>query len=115
MKRLLTPLMLVLAAVMAGCSTADKGASAGAPTYSRDEVRSWSKDHVVILVSRRNAVRLNNESVKPADLPARLAAIGKATPGRPVIVMVQEGGDERAVAFVREKAAEAGLGAVQVR
>lgn len=115
MKRLLSPTILVIAAVSAGCSNSESGASAAAPAYSRDEVRSWSKDHVVILVSRRNAVRLDNESVKPADLPARLAALGKSAPGRPVIVMLQEGGDERAVKFIREHAASAGLGAVEVR
>lgn len=115
MTRAFAPLALAFVALFSGCSSADDGPRAPAHAYSRDEVRAWSKDHVVVLVSRRNAVRVNNESVKPAELPARLAAAGKAAPGRPVIVLLQDGGDERAIAFIREHARKAGLGAVEVR
>ncbi len=115
MKRHLTPVIATLAALLAGCSSGSQGGAPAGPAYSRDEVRSWSKDHVVVLVSRRNGVRLNGEAMKPAELPARLAALGKASPGRPVIVMLQEGGDERALEFIRLHADKAGLGAVEVR
>ena len=72
-----------------------------------------SATHVVITVSTNNRVRLDGSRCTPGELPDLLKEKGAAQPGRPVLLVLQDGVNPDAEIFVRKHAA-AGLGPVEI-
>ena len=111
-----------------GCSSSDDdfasefigeapSAQAAAPAepMTREDVERLCADHVVVVINRKNKVWLNNRDSSAEELPSALAKLGRAHPRRPVILMMQRGTKAEAATFVRQNAAKAGLGPVEVR
>ena len=118
MKARITAHILLLAALaVAGCRSESpiEDAASESRRLTRAEVREWERDHVVVIVNRSNRARVNGTGCAPADLPAKFRDIAAKTPGRPVFLLLQDGADEQADAFVRLHAERAGLGPVERR
>lgn len=107
--------LLAAALTLAGCSSDSPAERPDDTKITRAKIRSWTQDHVVIVISRNNRVRLNETSVTPAELSEKLTRLGVEHPGRPVILLLQDGADEQAETFVRHRAKLAGLGPVERR
>ena len=109
--RLLAVPSLVFAAALAGCSSERDDAAHAA---QREAFEAKRATHVVVTFSESNRVRVDNERFSPKELADVLKNKGRVYPGRPVLLLVQPGTKPEAATYVRTRAAEAGLGPVEV-
>lgn len=107
--RILLPVAF-LAAALSGCGSSSSDAAAG----QRAQLESMRASHVVVEISASNRVRVDMERFSPKELPDVLKNKGRVYRARPVLLIVQKDTHPDAIAFVRNHAAEAGLGSVTV-
>jgi biopolymer transport protein ExbD len=86
-----------------------KGLNANVPQPSPKDDRAQPANDIVVTVCANDSVRLNQESVAPADLQARLAALYKSSPSRVLFVRAEGNLEYQQMARVIDLARGAGL------
>lgn len=108
------PAVLVAVAPLfiAGCSSSNSDKAYSSRRAVVEELRALQESNVVVIVSASNRVMVNGSQAKPEELGEVFASFAKEFPGRPVVLYVQVGTDQKAEAYVRRQATKSGLGPV---